>query len=64
MSISSQMIPDDTVPPVPPMIKAIDLDTNNQTTPKHTPKTINQLEEKKVKKKAIKKTQAKCKSLA
>lgn len=63
ITISSQMISEDTMPPVPPMIKTIDLDTDNQTTPKYTPNTTNQSEEKKLKKKAVKKTQAKCKPL-
>ncbi|XP_053496695.1 tubby protein homolog [Ictalurus furcatus] len=59
MTISSQMIPEDTMPPVAPRIKTIDLDTDNQTTPKHSPNTPNQSEEKKMKKKVVKKTQAK-----
>lgn len=63
MTISSQMIPEDTMLPVPPMIKTIDLDTDNQTTPIHTPNTPNQSEDKKMKKKVVKKAQAKCKSL-
>lgn len=63
MTISSQMIPEDTMPPVAPKIKTIDLDTDNQTTPKHSPNTPNQSEEKKMKKKVVKKTQAKCKYL-
>ncbi|KAG7325137.1 hypothetical protein KOW79_011453 [Hemibagrus wyckioides] len=58
MIISPQMIPEDTMPPVPP-VKTIDLDTDNQTAPKHTPTTPNQSEEKKMKKKVAKKTQAK-----
>lgn len=61
MTISSRTIPEDTIPPFSPMIKTIDLDTHNQTTPKHTPNTTNRSEEKKMKKKVIKKTQAKCK---
>lgn len=63
MTISSQVIPEDTMLPVPPMIKTIDLDTDNQTTPKHIPNTPNQSEDKKMKKKVVKKTQAKCKPL-
>ncbi|KAB5555532.1 hypothetical protein PHYPO_G00035280 [Pangasianodon hypophthalmus] len=59
MTVSSPMIPEDTMPPVPPMIKTIDLDTDNQTTPKHIPNTPNQSEEKKSTKKIVKKTQAK-----
>ncbi|XP_060795824.1 tubby protein homolog isoform X2 [Neoarius graeffei] len=59
MTISSQVIPEDTMLPVPPMIKTIDLDTDNQTTPKHIPNTPNQSEDKKMKKKVVKKTQAK-----
>ncbi|KAK3528927.1 hypothetical protein QTP70_012858 [Hemibagrus guttatus] len=57
MTISPQIIPEDTMPPVPP-VKTIDLDTDNPTTPKHTPNTPNQSEEKKLKKKVVKKTQA------
>lgn len=63
MAISSQMIPEDTMPPFPPMIKTIDLDTDNETTSKHKPNTTDQSGEKKAKKKIVKKTQAKCKSL-
>lgn len=63
MTISSQMIPEDTMAPVRPMIKKIDLDIDDQTTPKHKPNTSNQSEEKKMKKKIVKKTQMKRKSL-
>lgn len=62
MIISPQMIPEGTMPPVPP-VKTIDLDTDNQTPPKHTPNTPNQSEERKMKKKVAKKPQAKRKSL-
>ncbi|XP_053368069.1 tubby protein homolog isoform X2 [Clarias gariepinus] len=57
MKISSQMMPEDTMPPLPPMLKKIDLNTDSQTSPKHTPNTPNKSEEKKSKKKV--KTQAK-----
>ncbi|XP_060715346.1 tubby protein homolog isoform X1 [Tachysurus vachellii] len=53
MIISPQIIPEDTMPPLPP-VKTIDLDTDNQITPKHTPNTP-----KKIKKEVEKKTQTK-----
>lgn len=61
MKISSQMMPEDTMPPLPPMLKKIDLNTDSQTSPKHRPNTPNKSEEKKSKKKV--KTQAKGKLL-
>lgn len=60
MIISPQMIPEDTMPPVPP-VKTIEQD--NQTPPKHAPNTPNQSKERKMKKEVAKKTQAKRKSL-
>lgn len=63
MTVSSQIIPEDTMPPVPPMIKRIDLDIDYQTTPKPKPNTTNQSEEKQMKKTIVKKTQEKCKFL-
>ncbi|XP_046710461.1 tubby protein homolog isoform X1 [Silurus meridionalis] len=58
MIISSEMIPEDTMPLTAPMIRTIDLDTDSHTTPKHTPNTPSQSEERKIKKKDIKETQA------
>ncbi|KAI5623233.1 tubby protein-like isoform X1, partial [Silurus asotus] len=59
MIISSEIIPEDTMPLTAPMIKTIDLDTDSHTTPKHTPNTPSQSEERKIKKKDIKETQTK-----
>uniref|UniRef100_W5KLH5 Si:dkey-220f10.4 n=1 Tax=Astyanax mexicanus TaxID=7994 RepID=W5KLH5_ASTMX len=61
MNISAQIavISEETPPPAPPIIKTINLDTDNQTSPKHTADTLSQAEGKKNKKKGVKKNQAK-----
>ncbi|XP_072524264.1 uncharacterized protein [Salminus brasiliensis] len=59
MNISSQTAETADETPVPPIIKTIDLDLDNQTSPRHTADTHSQAEGKKTKKKGVKKPQAK-----